>query len=223
MAMKKCNLCNSDVRFDDRLEEYVCLSCEYVNVRFDFDEMFELTTSKEKPKSVGVALTNMMLADFGYNFQERVEEIYTKLNTLGLFSSYTKDTRSVAVAEYIIKENNLPNINLAKEYNVSTKKLISVIEGQFGKLKSNGRIQMQVIANRMQIDNEFVKECLDIFDKLELEMNERNMNKKPSHYASICYIVCKRHSLMGRRKVAKVLGVSESSLYNEAKNLEELI
>ena len=75
----------------------------------------------------------------------------------------------------------------------------------------------------MQIYNELVKEGLDIFDKLELQMNERNMKKKPSHYASICYIVCKRHSLMGRRKVAKILGVSESSLYNEAKILEELI
>ena len=221
--MRRCNLCNGDVQFDDRLEEYVCLSCEYVNVRFDFDEMFELSSTDEKPKSVGIALTNMMLADFGYNFQERVEEIYNKLNTLGLFSNYTKDTRSVAVAEYIIRENSLPSPNLAKEYNVSIKNLISIIESHFGKLKSNSRIQMQVIANRMQLDNEFVEECLDIFNKLELKMNERNMNRKPSHYASICYIVCKRHSLMGRRKVAKVLGVSESSLYNEAKILEELI
>jgi len=221
--MRKCNLCNSEVEFDDRLEEYVCLSCEYVNVRFDFDEMFELATTDEKPKSVGIALTNMMLADFGYYFQERVEEIYTKINTLGLFTSYTKDTRSVAVAEYIIKENNLPSPNLAKQYNVSIKNLIPIIESQFGKLKSNNRIQMQKIANRMQLGNEFVDECLDIFNKLELIMNERNMNRKPSHYASICYIVCKRHSLMGRRKVAKVLGVSGSSLYNEAKILEELI
>lgn len=221
--MRKCNLCNSEVEFDDRLEEYVCLSCEYVNVRFDFDEMFELTTTDEKPKSVGIALTNMMLADFGYHFQERVEEIYTKINTLGLFTSYTKDTRSVAVAEYIIKENNLPSPNLAKEYNVSIKNLISIIESQFGKLKSNNRIQMQKIANRMQLGNEFVDECLDTFNRLELIMNEMNMNRKPSHYASICYIVCKRHSLMGRRKVAKMLGVSESSLYKEAKLLEKLI
>lgn len=221
--MRKCNLCNDDVAFDDRLEEYVCVSCEYVNVRFDFDEMFELTTTSERPKSVGIALTNMMLADFGYEFRERVEEIYIKLDSLGLFSSYSKDARSVAVAEYILKENNLPSPNLSKEYNVSIKNLISIIESQFGKLKSNPRIQMQQTAIRMQLGNEFVDECLDIYLKLEIKMNERNMNRKPSHYASICYIVCKRHSLMGRRKVARVLGVSESSLYNEAKLLEKLI
>ena len=48
----------------------------------------------------------------------------------------------------------------------------------------------------MQLDDEFVEECLDIFNKLELKMNERNTIESLVTILQFATLSRKRHSLM---------------------------
>jgi transcription initiation factor TFIIIB Brf1 subunit/transcription initiation factor TFIIB len=190
------------------------------------------------PKHIqnGLMHCNMVLAHVApqLNLNDRVEELYIKLQNRGLFGRSVYEARATAVVYYALKENGTPHSfkDVCSEFNPSlkiVKRLVRKINQEHRNSVNYTPINPQYLLkqtlHKITEDIEFQRQAIKTLEFFEKKANDYNFNKGRSYYASIIYIAANinlRHDITCQ-KISEITGFSRWVIWRQTKAILNMI
>lgn len=251
--MIKCLECNNlENEYNEQLGEIVCSSCGFVLIQNMFEERTSQVDGKGniihskdthrlgsilKSNSVerGLVYCNLVLSNIMTNhpLKLEVEKTYIECQRKRVYGNASFETRACATVYYVLKNNAtpIPLKEIVSEYSCSLKlvrRIIKKMVKHYNNVSLNTKTQpsflVEQLANKITSDLTFIHRCIEMCEEVEILLNQRPYNKRPSHYVAICYLVRLKYKYkISREKFSEKTGFDVRTITNTANELAEFM